>query len=96
MKQKLVLAWVDNTGVELTGRYRDRLSQYPETRAVPEARACVWGDNTPELLDRLRKHVAGATKDHVWTGYFLLDDTNDVLNRARNLALVEAKRVKAA
>lgn len=88
---KLVLAWVDRTGIELTGRYRDTLRQYPETRSVPEARACMWGDNTPEMLERLQKHVEQASRDHVWTGYFLLENTDDVLSRARNLALASAK-----
>ena len=91
MKKKLVLVWVDNSGVELTGRYRDRLRQYPETRAKPEAKACCYGDDTPEMLERLQKHVARERGDHVWMGYFSLENTNDLLNAARTRALAEYK-----
>lgn len=91
MKKKLVLVWVDNTGFELTGRYRDALRHYPETRAKPEAKACCFGDDTPELLERLTRHVEQARRDHQWVGYFSLDNTNDLLQVARDRALAEAK-----
>jgi hypothetical protein len=87
MKQKLVLAWVDRTGFEFTGRYRDRLCQHPETRAVPEARAACWGENTPELLARLKAHVEKEKTDHDWMGYFLLDYNDSILSVARTKAL---------
>lgn len=93
MKQKLVLAWVDNAGgFELTGRYRDRLRQYAETRAVPKAGAALWGDDTPELRERLEKHVAREAGNHDWAGFFLLDNNSEVLNKARALALIEARK----
>ena len=38
----IVLAWVTMEGVEVTGRYVDRLHQVAETRAVPLAKACTW------------------------------------------------------
>lgn len=91
MKNKLVLVWVDNSGFELTGRYRDRLRQYPETRAVPKASAACFGDDTPEMLERLKKHVASESKDHVWMGYFSLPNNNDLLNVARSRALVASR-----
>lgn len=90
MKQKLVLAWVDQTGFELTGRYRDRLGHYPETRTTPEAKAACWGENTPELLDRLQKHIEQERKGHDWMGYFVLDYNSDILANARKLALEAA------
>jgi len=91
MKKKLVLVWVDNSGFELTGRYRDRLCQQPETRAVPKASAACYGDDTPELLDRLTKHVEQERRYHEWVGYFSLENTSDLLEVARNRALVAAK-----
>ena len=87
MKQKLVLAWVDHDGFELTGRYRDGLRQCPETRAVPRAYAAVWGDNTPELHNRLAKHVDLEMSNHAWIGFFLLDFKDDILNISRAKAL---------
>lgn len=93
MKQKLVLAWVDKTGgFELTGRYRDRLRHYPETRAVPAARAAVWGDDTPELRARLLAHVERETGNHDWVGFFLLDNSEKVLDEARSRALDAARQ----
>lgn len=91
MKKKLVLVWVDNSGVELTGRYRDRMRQYPETRAVPKASAACYGDDTPELLERLVKHIERERLDHKWMGYFSLDNTGNLLNVARAKALEAAK-----
>jgi hypothetical protein len=91
MKKKLVLVWVDNSGFELTGRYRDRLCQYPETRAVPKASAACYGDDTPAMLERLKSHVERESKDHAWMGYFSLDDNNDLLHVARDRALAAAK-----
>jgi|GEM_PF-3606183 hypothetical protein len=38
----IVLAWVSMDGVELTGRYLDRLQQVRETRLAPKAKACTW------------------------------------------------------
>jgi hypothetical protein len=91
MKKKLVLVWVDNSGFELTGRYRDRLRQYPETRAVPKASAVCYGDDTPEMVQRVEAHVSRESPDHVWMGYFSLDNTSDLLNRARDLAHAAVK-----
>lgn len=87
MKQKLVLVWVDNSGLELTGRYRDRLGYHPETRAVPKAYAAVWGDDTPDLRQRLESHVAKEAPNHEWSGFFVLDFKDDVLSVARARAL---------
>lgn len=96
MKQKLVLAWVDNTGFEFTGRYRDRFYHHLETSAVPEARAACWGDNTPELLERLKAHVEKESRDHLWMGWFLLDNNDAMLRAAKDRALAEHKRSAAA
>lgn len=89
-KNKFILAWVDNSGFELTGRYRDRLCQHPETHAVPEAKACVWGEVHPDLLRSLQTHIARESSDHVWMGFFELPNTNDVLAVARQMALKAA------
>jgi hypothetical protein len=90
MKKKLVLVWVDKSGFELTGRYRDRLRQYPETRAVPKASAACYGDDTPDLLERLTKHVEQERPYHEWVGYLSLDNTSDLLQVARDRALILA------
>lgn len=95
MKTKLVLAYVNNTGIELTGRYRDRLRQYPETRSVPDAKACCFGDDTPAMRERITKHIAAESKDHLWMGFFALDFTDDILKVAKARALIEAAKVPA-
>ena len=87
MKRRLVLAWVDNTGFEFTGGYRDRYNYHRATRVVPEAKAAMWGDNTKALLDRLKDHIARESSCHEWMGYFVLEPTDDVLPRAREMAL---------
>lgn len=87
MKQKLVLAWVDHDGYELTGRYRDRLGYQPETRAVAKAHAAVWGDDTPSLRARLVEHLDKEARNHEWAGFFLLDNNDGVLRVAREKAL---------
>jgi hypothetical protein len=38
----IVLAKVEMDGIELTGRFLDRLQQVPETRAVPVAKSVTW------------------------------------------------------
>lgn len=91
MKQKLVLVWVDNTGFELTGGYRDRLCQYRQTRAIPEAKAVCWSMYSIEQEDRLKKHIEREAKDHDWMGFFVLDYNDDILKVARAKALDEAK-----
>jgi hypothetical protein len=91
MKKKLVLVWVDNTGFELTGRYRDRLGYYPETKCVPEARAACFGDDTPAMRERLQAHIAKECQGHVWVGFFSLDYKDDILKVARAKALELAR-----
>jgi hypothetical protein len=87
-KTKLVLAWVDLTGIEATGRYRDRLMQHAEFRSVPEAKAACWSDDTPAMRARLEAHVAAEAKDHVWMGFFALPNTANILGEAKALALL--------
>jgi hypothetical protein len=83
----LVLAFVDNTGLRLTGRYLDRYCQKPESEAVPEARAAIWSDYTKARLAQLKAHIAQESSAHVWMGYFVLADTDDILAVARAKAL---------
>jgi hypothetical protein len=95
MKKKLVLVWVDDSGLELTGRYRDRLRHYAETRAVPKASAVCFGDNTPKLLERLVKHIEQEKHNYRWMGYFSLDNTSKLLDIARTKALEAASQVQS-
>ncbi len=88
--KKIVLAMVDNTGLRVTGRYHDRLCQLAETESFPEARAAVWSDANDHRLAQVKSHIATEAANHVWIGYFILNDTADVLNRARHLALKAA------
>lgn len=88
--KKIVLAMVDNTGVRVTGRYRDRLCQLAETEAVPEARAAVWSDYTQARRDHVARHVEDERHNHLWMGYFVLDDSADILSCARAMALAAA------
>jgi hypothetical protein len=89
---KLVLAWVDLDGFELTGKYRDRLCQLRETRAIPQAKACMWGSNLADNMPRLLAHIAKERNDHLWMGWFALPDTNNILTKARALALAEYQK----
>lgn len=93
MKQRLVLTWVDNTGVVLTGQYRDRLRQHPETKSVPEAKAAMFGDDTPEMRQRIAKHIEDEARNYPWMGFFALPDTRDVLTVAKRMALESAASV---
>lgn len=88
-KQKLILVFIDNTGIRLTGRYRDRLMQYAETEAFPEARATVFSDDTPERRAQLIAHVAKEAPNHEWMGWFSLPNTNDVLQVAKRQAFAQ-------
>jgi hypothetical protein len=87
MTQKIVLAMVDDTGVRVTGRYRDQLCQYPETETFPEAKACVWSDYTEARLAQVKVHIAAEQANHSWMGYFVLPNTKDLLATARAKAL---------
>lgn len=91
-KHKLVLVWVENTGMELTGRYRDRLSQVAETRAVSEAKAARFSDVTPAYIERIEAHVAQERHNYTWMGYYILPDTANMLQTARDRALVDAAK----
>lgn len=90
LKKKLVLAWVDNTGIEPTGRYRDRFKYHQEFRSIPEAKVACFGDDSPAMRERIEGHVAAESKNHDWMGFFCLDFTNDILKTAKSMALVEA------
>lgn len=84
---KLVLVWIDNTGIEVTGQFRDRLRTLPETRPALKAHAVIWGDETPAMLDRLRDYIA-TQKDHEWIGHFVMnEDDPNVLSAARDMAM---------
>ncbi len=54
---------------------------------VPEARACVWADYTTARRDSIIKHIQAERGNHLWIGYFVLDNTKDILAIARNKAL---------
>lgn len=86
---KLVLVWVDRDGFELTGRYRDRLCQDPETRATLQAKAARWGDDTPDLKARLKAHLETMRGEHLWVGWYALPEGDNLMDRARALALAE-------
>lgn len=90
-KTKLVLAWIDRDGFELTGRYRDALGQHPETRATLQAKAASWGENTRDLKARLLGHIAVESREHLWMGWFELPYNDDMLARARQLAMITYK-----
>jgi hypothetical protein len=82
MKKILILAKVEMTSLRKTGKMVMRdLNWFPVMEAAPEAKALVWSSD-PALWERGK---AWAKSE----GYqpYLLDDTDDVLSKARSLAL---------
>lgn len=94
MKTKLVLVWIDRDGFELTGRYRDRLSQVPETRATLQAKAARFGDDTPDHKARLLAHIEQEKINHIWMGWVALPEGKGLMDKARRLALETYEREK--
>lgn len=90
MTNKIVLAMVDETGVRVTGRYRDWLQQHAKTETFPEARAAVWADYSQSRRDHIVRHIEAEKLNHLWVGYFVLPDTKDILAIARDKALKAA------
>lgn len=91
-KTKLVIAWVDLDGFELTGGYRDKLMQHPAIRTIPQAKAARWGDPTPALKARLLAHIEQEKADHAWMGWFELPEAAGIMDKARALALDAYKK----
>jgi hypothetical protein len=89
MTTKLVLVFIDQTGVELTGRYLDRYFLHRETRTTPEAKACIYSDDTPKRVEQLENYVASEKANHDWMGWFRLPNRKDILALARSKALIE-------
>ncbi len=79
----LCVAWVDMSGVELTGRYRDRLQQTPEVRYIPKAKACIW------VLASEEGDLAKAQAYAAPRGYIVIDcgDREDPQDYARSCAM---------
>lgn len=92
-KTKLVLAFVDLDGVELTGGWRDRLKQVAETRAIPQAKAGCWSDNTADRMRQLLEHIAKERTHHAWMGWYALPYTDDILQVARARALADYEKL---
>lgn len=84
---KLVLAWVDMDGFEVTEGYRDSMNYHRKTKAVPQAKATCWSYNTPDRMKQLLSYIEAEKKDHLWMGWFLLPYDGAILNRARAQAL---------
>lgn len=94
-KYKLVLAWVDLDGFERTGRFRDTLRHYPETRAIPEAKAACWDFDTPERRSQLLKHIAQEAPNHLFMTWYRLPYQDDILKVARIQALADYRATQA-
>ncbi len=89
----IVIAWATMEGIELTGRYTDRLQQVRETRAAPLARALVWrsgNDNTPNDV-RMAKAMA---KGNGYTVYCYDEHEANPLEKARSAALATLAAVR--
>lgn len=95
-RNKLVLAWVDMDGFELTGNYSDRLRTYPETRAIPQGKAACWSFDSSDSRASLLRHIETEKKDHLWMGWFLLPFKDNILAVARTKALETFKQESKA
>jgi hypothetical protein len=70
MKQ-LVLAFVDQTGMRLTGRFKDRYCLEPETESIPEAKACAWSDYSEPRLEQLKVYMTRESSSLIgWDSLF--------------------------
>lgn len=85
----IVLMWKENTGIRLTGRLIKRDGNwFEETEACEKGYACVFSRDLKEL-GRAEDYAKGCGKDEgkVRVRIVVMEDTEDILERARKMAL---------
>ncbi len=81
---QIVIAKVELTGLEKTGRYLDRYKMEPELRAVPVTVSCLWlNDGASEDLAKAKDYAAL----HGWTAYAFGSEVKDARKEAERMAL---------
>ena len=88
-KTVIVLSWAENSGMRLTGKTVMRDSNwFEETEACPKGFACVFSRDLTEFgraIDYAKSMRQDTDKYNVSVS--LMDDTSDVLDRARAAAI---------
>jgi hypothetical protein len=84
----IVLAWVDMTGIHLTGRYVDRYKTVREVKAVEAAKTCMWlNRGTADDVAKARVYAESIAKDYLRVGVYTFPvDEQDP--RAKAAALI--------
>lgn len=96
MKETIVLAWVENTGLRDTGKVEqvDR-NWRPVFEVCSEAKACVFSSDLKDL-DRAKEYVKhNEIAEGIGYYVFVLPDTEDVLKVAREKVLERIQAGKA-
>lgn len=87
---QIVIAKVDMTGLERTGRYKDRYQMEPEFRSVPVAVSCLWlNDGASEDVAKAKDYAAS----NGWTVYTFGSKVENARKEAERMAL-EAFKAK--
>ncbi len=90
MSKAIVLLWVENTGILFTGNQVQRDNNwFEETVACAKGYACVYSRRMDELT-RANEYASQMRKtdpDKYNVRVLIMDDTSDILDRARLLAL---------
>jgi hypothetical protein len=84
----MLIGWVDDSGVELTGRHvwRDGVL-IPEFITAKAAKACVWSSDPNDFA---AGQAFAEREGKQWT---IMDDSEDVLNRYRQQLLENANEI---
>ena len=92
MKNVLVIAWCENTGLRDTGRVELRdANWFPVMEVVPKGCACVWSRDLSANMRRrgedYARRMSRTDPDKFNIQFVEMPDTKDVLSRARELVI---------
>lgn len=93
MKNVLILAWTEQTGLRDTGRLEQRDSNwFPKMEVCTKACACVFSrDLSANMRARASDYAAGTSQGAI---IIEMPDTEDCLDRARAFVLKESEAGK--
>lgn len=84
---QIVIAKVEMSGIEFTGKYLDRYCTEPEIRRIPQAKGCMWlNDGGPTDVDKAKEFA----KTEGYTVYTFQGE-KDPVGKAKSLELARVK-----